>query len=56
MKKNSHKISHESQIHIAEKWLKFKEYFVSFLKQFESSDKKITFADVQEFKRGLENL
>jgi hypothetical protein len=40
-------ISHEGQIFIAENLMKFKEYFVSFLKKFDSSSNKITTKDVE---------
>ncbi|TNV74377.1 hypothetical protein FGO68_gene5425 [Halteria grandinella] len=49
-------ISHEGQIHIAQNMAKFKEQFVSFLKRFENQDKKVTVKDVEEFKRGLEQI
>ena len=50
------RISHEGQIHIAENLAKFKEYFVQFLSKFETSSKKVTTKDVEEFSRGLEKL
>ena len=49
-------MSHEGQIYFAENFYKFKEYFVSFLQKFDSKDKKITYADVLEFEKGLKNL
>jgi len=36
--------------------VKFKEYFKSFLKKIDSSSKKVTTEDVEEFARGLEKL
>ena len=49
MLKSRGQVSQEGQIYFAENNLKFKEYFVGFLKKFENQDKKITAADVLEF-------
>ncbi|CDW89145.1 loc398523 partial [Stylonychia lemnae] len=49
-------LSHEGQIHFAENYAKFKDYFVAFLKQFEENQRKITLADVNQFKEGLNML
>ena len=49
-------ISHEGQIYIAENIVKFKDYFVDFLKKFDKNQAKVTTKDVEEFTRGLDNL
>ena len=49
-------ISHESQIHIAENFTKFKVYFVNFLKKFDMTNMKETTKDVEEFAKSLEEL
>lgn len=36
--------------------VKFKEYFVGFLKKFDNAQQKVTTKDVEEFTRGLANL
>ena len=48
-------ISHESQIHIAENFTKFKVYFVNFLKKFDMTNMKER-KDVEEFAKSLEEL
>ncbi len=36
--------------------MKFKEYFVGFLKKFDGGKSKITVKDVEDFAKGLETL
>jgi hypothetical protein len=36
--------------------MRFKEYFIGFLKKFDTTERSITTRDVEEFKKGLETL